>query len=467
MSADVNSSIAALFAQSAVDAQFYTNTNLVHPLAVALLLVVSALIFVTRPGVAVALVLGFSFLVVPSQRVIIFTVDMPFYRIIGLIAMLRLMTGGSATRLRLETSDLILAIFIAVKLGMALIRGVGIMNPIGQVGDLGLYYLIGRLGLRDRASIISFLTVLAAFMPLLFFFMVLEKSTTRNLFSIYGGVFEFTPIRFGKLRAQAAFVHPIIGGVVFATLIPLFVGMWVLMKRSPGNRILQASAILCSIVCVFATASSTPLLAMFGAFGFFLLYPFRAFISTLAQFAFIFGVSVHLLSNGGLHHLLFARLSFVTGSTGYHRYMLWDSFLQSFTSWFLAGQPKLLRTGANLADVTCEYIAVGLSGGMLLLIIFLGLLAECTRVIVGLVRASSNPSDRFLAYSLGAWLFANCLAFSAVTYFGQGVSVFAVVFGGVISLGSLVRRGSVRPKRVENRPGARGGRERIGPAAFS
>ena len=447
-------------------AEAYTNASLVHPLAVVLFVVFGGLAMVSRPATALALVLGYSFFVVPSQRVMVGSIDMPFYRIIGILLLLRFFSAGALQRTRLERADAAIILFFIFRLAFASVRGGSMMNALGEIGDLTLYYALGRFALSDRDSLVRFITAMAVFMPIIAGFIILEKSTSRNLFSIYGGVFEYTPIRFGKLRAQAAFVHPIIAGVIFGTLIPLFIGARFASAGKPLVRTVHGIAILSASICVFATASSTPLLAMFGGLAFLAAFPWRRFFPMVAQVGIVLGLLIHLLSNGGLHHLLFARLSFVTGSTGYHRYLLWDSFLDSFSSWFLIGKLGLTSGGVSLVDVTCQYIAVGLQGGIVLLALFLYLLWQGAKSSVLLVRSSVNPSDRFLSYTVGAWVFSNVLAFSAVTYFGQGVSVFAIIFGGAVAVASNAKRLIVfRPLR-ERGSGLAPGSGMSAPASF-
>ena len=70
--------------------------------------------------------------------------------------------------------------------------------------------------------------------------MILEHLTGRNVFSVFGGVPEFTVIREGKLRAQAAFAHAIVAGYGGGkSRFSLFVGLWWQGPKpgcSPGGR---------------------------------------------------------------------------------------------------------------------------------------------------------------------------------------------------------------------------------------
>ena len=90
---------------------------------------------------------------------------------------------------------------------------------------LGIYFLL-RLWIRDREDVQRVLRTLAVACVFFAVFMILEQETGRNVFSVFGGVPEFTAIREGKLRSQAAFAHSIVAGTVGANLFPLFIGLW-------------------------------------------------------------------------------------------------------------------------------------------------------------------------------------------------------------------------------------------------
>src|SRR2546425_13060435 len=92
--------------------------------------------------------------------------------------------------------------------------------------------------------------------------MVVEKFTTRNIFSIFGGVPEITSEREGKLRCQGAFRHPILAGTYAATLFPLCVGLWFVRGI---NKLIPTLGVCGSAVATVAASSSGALLAVIGS----------------------------------------------------------------------------------------------------------------------------------------------------------------------------------------------------------
>src|ERR1019366_3695406 len=96
--------------------------------------------------------------------------------------------------------------------------------------------------------------------------MIVEKTTARNVFSIFGGVPEFTEQREGHLRCQAAFRHPILAGTFGATSLPLFIGLWFQGRRA---RTLALLGGISACVIAIAASSGTALMTMLlGGVGF-------------------------------------------------------------------------------------------------------------------------------------------------------------------------------------------------------
>ncbi len=108
----------------------------------------------------------------------------------------------------------------------------GLISALGPAYNaLGAYFFFRLLIIEweDVRRIIVTFSIL--FIPLVIL-MAIENYTGRNLFSIFGGVPEFTMIREGRFRCQGPFRHPILTGTFAATSIPLIIGL----IMSPLNR---------------------------------------------------------------------------------------------------------------------------------------------------------------------------------------------------------------------------------------
>ena len=145
------------------------------------------------------------------------------------------------------------------------------INRLGHaVNGLGLY-LVLRFLIRDTEDVRRTVKVLVALSIPVMAAMVIEHVTGRNIFSVFGGVPEFTVIRDGRLRAQAAFMHPILAGTFGASLIPLCV----LLFFRGGSRFIAVSGLFAGTTIAFASASSGPILAYMAGLVALLAWPFR------------------------------------------------------------------------------------------------------------------------------------------------------------------------------------------------
>jgi hypothetical protein len=141
-------------------------------------------------------------------------------------------------------------------------------------------------------------------------------------------------------------------------------------------------------------------------------------------------------------------LAELTGGTGYHRYLLIDAFVARFWEWAVLGTSDTAYWGWGLQDTTNQYVAHGVEGGLLTLVLFILLLRT------GFV-ALRNSRERWerIERSSGFWahlswgfsvsLAVHCVSFVSVSYFGQ-ILQFFYLFLAMIPALSKARRPSRR-----------------------
>jgi hypothetical protein len=257
-----------------------------------------------------------------------------------------------------------------------------------------------------------------------------EKQTGRNFFSVFGGVPEWTAIRYGKLRAQGAFAHPILAGCFWASLLPLYVALWWQGVRK--SLILAAG--VATLFIVYACASSTPAAGV-GAVGVgFAALVFRQRMKTLRWGVFGTLVALHLVMKGPVWHLI-SRIDLVGGSTGYHRYNLIDQTIHRFGEWWLFGTYSTAHWGWFLFDTANMYVNEAVRGGLVTLLLFVAVLVMAFRGVGKILAESKDDRGRYLfAWALGVALFAHCMMFIAVSYFGQIIVVWYLLLAAIASL---------------------------------
>lgn len=322
-----------------------------------------------------------------------------------------------------------------------------VITKLGQSYDaLGIYFLLRifchtfedvlRL---SRATVLVLLPVASA--------MLLEHIVGRNYFSIFGGVHELPMVRDGRIRSTGPFMHPILAGTVGAVSLPLMVGLW---------RFHRASAWMGGVAClamVVTSNSSGPVMSALSALAALCLWPYRLKMQTIRRAAVAAYIVLDIVMKAPAYYLI-AHIDITGSSTGWHRAALIEAAFQHLNEWWLTGtdytrhwMPTGVSWSPDHTDITNHYLHMGVMGGLPLMGLFIALLAcgfSCTGKTV---RVKIAPRERFLAWALGAVLFAHATTFISVSYFDQSVLFLYVV---------LAAAGSVASAAVRRRPaGAR------------
>jgi len=116
---------------------------------------------------------------------------------------------------------------------------------------------------------------------------------------------------------------------------------------------------------------------------------------------------------------LIARVSVVSGSTGWHRYALIDASIRHIGDWMLLGTKSTAHWGLGLGDVTNQYILEGVRGGLVSVILFLAILFVAARAVLRLSLRSKDKAESYVAWCLFVTIIAHCVSFLGVSYFGQ------------------------------------------------
>ena len=213
-----------------------------------------------------------------------------------------------------------------------------LVNRLGWSFDMLGIYFIGRFLIRswsDVKFVASALAVLSLPVAILF---AVEWATAHNIFSIFGGVPAETVVRAGRLRCQGAFAHPILAGTFWAACLPL---IWTLRKDK--NFLMRLGTIGCLFI-VAACSSSTPILSVLVAVTGVALFPWRRHRTKMWVGLFVLLMSLHAVMKAPVWSLM-ARVDLTGGSTGWHRYQLFDAFVKNFSKWYLLGEPDPLSWG--------------------------------------------------------------------------------------------------------------------------
>lgn len=398
------------------EAEFHNATTL-HPVGVAALAVGVIATLACRRTHALLPLLCICTLLPSAQRVVVLGLDFSFPRLLLLALAARATLRGEWRLGRPTRIDRAFLAWVACA-GVAYVVRKGSSSALiyklgGSYDLLGLYWL-GRNYMRSSADVRNALRALALISLVSAVLFSIEKTTGRNFFSVFGGPPEITNMREGRLRCQGPFAHPILAGVLWAGLVPMFVGSRALVQ-STSERLLFTIAPVACMVIVVACSSSTPLLGVLAAAGFLAMWPLRTRVPAIRG-ATLAGLTViHFVRAKPVWHLI-ALAGVVGGSTGYHRYQLIDAFIRRWTEWFLVGTSSTAHWGHFLFDLANQFVKEGVEGGILTFVTFCLFLFRAFALVGRLLRSKAlRPSQRFVTWGLGSSLAALCVMFIGIS----------------------------------------------------
>lgn len=407
----------------------YQNVTNIHPISIVAILILGIFVLCVPRRWSVIPILCITCFIPLTQKISILSMDFNILRIMVLIGTMRLIIRKDYLNFvwkPLDTAVLLWTFSMIVIYILQQRTSAAVINRLGFGYDsIGMYFLFRSL-IRNWTDInyLIFGAILIS-IPVAVFF-VIENRTGRNLFSIFGGVPSITVMRHGRLRCQGAFNHPIIAGCFWASLAPLFAAYW---WKSFNDRIWAAIGVVCAVLIVFCSASSTPVLALIcgliGGLCFYLRYQMRIVRWSILLIL----VALHLVMNGPVWHLI-SRISAVGGSTGYFRYKLIDSAISHFNEWALLGTKSTAHWFWGAQDLCNYYVYQGVMGGFLTLCLFVAVLVIAYRE-VGRLWKSQIHSSYYLALSwaMGVSLFVHCANFIGVAYIGTITILWYLLLG--------------------------------------
>jgi hypothetical protein len=409
--------------------------TLLHPVVLAFALLAGGMVLALPRRYVLAPVIAVMVLAPTGQRLVLPGMDLTIYRMMLAFAWARLLIRDEHRLLKPTRIDrAVLWWVIAAVLSYTILwSSLGALtNRLGLAYDaLGTYFLVRATVVRDDdlKRILRTLVWVGVIVAIL---MVIETTSGRNALATLGGLPELAESREGRFRAQGPFSHPIMAGTFGATLFLLSMALW-----WKGARPLAAVGVVAGGAMTWASASSGPVLTLLAGMLGLLMWPFRERMRWVRRGAVMLVIGLHIVMKAPVWYLL-SRVNTVEGSTGWHRSFLIDNFIWRFDEWFLIGTRFTSTWGPGLVDQTNQYVAIGVSGGLLTLVLFLVVVKRCFVGLRGNTEmAGQSVGGQRARWALGSVLFAQLVAFMGVTYFGQMSDVWYLLLG-IISAVSLI-----------------------------
>ncbi len=414
----------------------YVGHTTVHPLGLlAVAMLGSCVLLLPRRWAAVPLLVMACF--IPSaQRIVVVGLDFDFLRIMVLFGFGRLLLRNEHLAFSWQMLDKALILWtISAVVFFVIQHGTvsALVNRLGFAFDVfGMYFLF-RCLVRDWIDVDRIILGFILISIPVAYFSLVERSTGRNMFAIFGGVPAITVIREGRLRCQGAFSHPILAGCFWASVIPLIATRW---WKSTQDRVWVITGLVSVIVIVICCASSTPTLGIISALVGGLMFFLRRQMRCVRWGVLLTLIVLHIMMQAPVWHLI-ARISAVGGSTGWHRYNLINQTIIHFGDWCVSGcfGQTVESWGIWKGDVTNQYILEGIRGGFTTMCLFFAIIVIAFSKVGKLWRLQADSKYRLaLSWALGVSLFAQCMMFIGVSYFGQIIIIWYLLLAIIGSL---------------------------------
>lgn len=382
------------------------------------LLITSVLVIltVTVPRKWILLPFVMAACIIPQdQRIIIFDLDFTTIRFCIIFAILRLYLCNEVRRIKWNAFDKLFLTWVIVGAVVYVIQWHNMRAVIYKSGvlydSLGFYWIF-RMSIKSWDDIHRVVKMFAIFAIISAPLIIYERVTHNNPFALLGhvkGAFHR-----GRFRCEGPFPHFIMMGLFWASLVPIFVSYFA-ARRSKSLFFLAS---VCVLICVILSGSSTPLMAVVAIVFFGALWKYRGYGRTIALGFGAMIFALHVVMKAPVWHLV-SRINVFSGSTGWHRYNLFNQFVKNIGEWFLFGCHGVEHWGVYKGDITNQYVLEGVRGGALTLIIFIIMVVQAVRITGICSMASRIRETRILYWGFCVSILGHCVSFWGVSYFGQ------------------------------------------------
>jgi hypothetical protein len=384
----------------------------------------------------------FGALIIPyAQVILIGTVHLQMLRFLTMFGMIRLILEWFVRNQRplpnglhaIDRAYIYFTVVSAITFVLLNQEFAAFTNRIGVLFDSFCIYFILRFLISDEEEVTRAIKAMVIVACLAAVFMSVEQVAGKNLFGYLGGVPLEPTLREGRLRSQGFFAHALIAGSYGAVLLPLSVWLWL---KGGAGKIYAIACIFSATIMTLTSASSTPILAFVAGIGAFAFWPLRRQMRWIQWGTVLMLCALHIIMKGPVWALI-DHIDLVGGNSANHRYMLVDQCIRHFWDWWLVGTNDNVNWGWDMWDTCNYYVNTAEGAGILALILLFWLIARIFQNI-GRARAAFETDNRkqLMFWSLGAMMFAQCIAYFGIAYFDQAVVAWYALIAIVIALTS-------------------------------
>jgi hypothetical protein len=394
--------------------------SVLNPLvAVAMVLAIGLILFLPRKYSFVPLLLG-TFMIPLGQVVVLAGIHFTVVRILIISGLVRRLMAPKAEEFKggFNAIDRYTVFWTLAAFVVFCLQWMEIPAMIATLGDL-LDRLGGFLALRfmiqDKGDLKRAIRVFAVICLVMSMFMLNEQITGRNVFGLLGGISLYPQIRNGHLRSQGAFGSYIDAGVFGGLLVPLFIWLWTSDRRS--RHMAAVGIVGATLMCVTCHTSTAPLACFAGLFGL-CLWPLRESMRNIRLGLVATLIGLQLVMKAPVWALI-DRIDLTGSSSSYHRYYLVNNCIIHFWNWWLLGTKTYDTWGWDMWDLSDQYVACAVTGGLITLVLFIAILSRSFGGIGTARKLVRGKKDEWLLWCLGSTVFAMVACFFGCSFMAQ------------------------------------------------
>jgi hypothetical protein len=403
---------------------------------VATLVIVTLIFILPRQCVIIPIIISVCYLNL-EQKFIIAGFNIHLLRVLIMFGWIRLILRKEIEIPKFNYIDVTILCWVLISIitnTLLWLTWEAFINRVGMAYDvLGIYFFL-RLVINDFEDVKRVLLYVSIIVVPLGCLMIYESLFGINIFSFLADSSVQVLERDGQFRCQGPFRHPILAGTFGATMLPLALPVY---WQKNGKWISFAGG--CSAAAIVVTShSGGPLLVLIACVIGMCLWPLRRHLNIICLGTVIALLFLHYVMKAPVWYL-YAKLSMLTGGTGWHRSYLIDQAIKYFDEWWFLGStytahwmPYALREHPTQTDITNQFILEGVDGGLLKLILFVGIILCGFKMIRSILRNMDTQqkvrSDKIIPWSIGVSITAHIISFLSVAYFDQIWTMWYMAF---------------------------------------
>lgn len=395
-----------------------------------------------------------------GQSIDIMGINLYPMRLLELSGFIRVIIRKELSRQNINKIDRAFIIFYSYVTIIRLIRASEPATvPIGAMVDATLSYITFRALINNifefRLFCKDFVIILLPYVGLV----LIDYFTGVNYLTLVGGLSEYH-FRSGRPRYTGSFQV----AITFGTLGASFLSPYIAMVFGKNDRARAFTGIALCLIIVFLSNSGGPLNSTIIVLSGWLLWFVRSNMIFVRNgiIAFLFLLAIFM--KAPIWYLP-AKVSNFSGGGGWHRSYLIEQAIKHLSEWWIVGIPKIatadwlpytLHSGS--ADITNQFIAFGLSSGIVAIFLFIFLLrvsllalSRALKALRSYYQNQKTTEEELMLWGFGVMFYMHIVNWFGVCYFDQIKTVWFMQLAAMASISNsdLIPLGELQEKDNE------------------